>query len=577
MKVYRLFTLLFKNNQYKRFLLLAAVFTMIQCVAQLLLPRLMAEVVNQGVLGTDYSVLLRYSKQLLISCFALGASGYAAHLLSVYSAQRFATDIRNKEYESITALSVKDVEAFTAGSLITRMGDDVKSCSSLVGAFLQITLEPLLVMTGGIILVWRTQRWLGILFFGFVTVQLGLMALFVFSTAPKFQKIRKIYDGFNSGLQEVFSRLKLIKLYRTEKQEKAQFDTLNQNLFTAQFRVQRIVCVFQPLMMLIVDIAVAVILLYAHKHSGVLMGNIMETIAYAQQILLCIIISGQLFHLLAQAFPAAERITEVLDAHSSVTSGTQELTQSIRTIECRHVGFSYRTDTAAFYLGDVSFAFQQGSFYAVVGATGCGKSTLAELLVRLEDASEGEILLNGVNIKQFTLSSVREHIALVGKQEAVIQGTFFENIVFGRDNTDFNQVKKAAQVAECDFFDNLAQGMDSEIYALGHALSGGEKQRLCIARALAGNPDVLLLDDSTGSLNPAMETKILTQMRQQYPTMTIILFTQRHSSAMLAQHLIFMDEGRIQAIGTAREVEETCTAYRALIRAETKEVSTNES
>ena len=550
-------------KKYWRLLLFAALFTAVQCAEQLCLPRLMAAVIDSGIVQGKTDLIMQTGGRMLLVCFVLAVSGYGAHVLSAVGAERFALHMRNELYDRIGALSVYEVNNFGAGSLITRLTGDVKTCSSLLGAFLQITIEPLLLTVGGMALVWQTERRLGLLFTVFVAVQILLMFCFVRLTAPRFKKIRQLNDRFNARLQEVFSRLRLIKILNREKYENDQFGTLNKGLLIAGIEVQKIVSVFQPLMMFIVDCAVAFILLFASNNLDMRMGNLMEVIAYAQQVLLAVVISGRLFQLISEAVPGAARISQLLDAESDIADGTDEISAPVKQLEFDDVSFAY--PASADVLSHIRLTVEPGSFLAVTGATGSGKSTLADLCVRLFDVGDGRILLDGQEIEDFRLADLRRHIALVEKHESVLSGTFYDNIVFGRDYVDEADVEKAVRAAQCaPLLEGQPEGLQGIVYAMGRSLSGGERQRLTVARALAGKPDVLLLDDCTSSLDHATETAMLREIRALYPEMTVILFTQRSVSAALAQTIVCLDRGEIVGRGTDEELRETCPQYREL-------------
>lgn len=549
--------------KFKRFVLPALLLTVLQCALQLCLPVLMAEVVNGGVMRGELNRIYYYGGWMIAVCFLLAVSGYFAKVLTAVGAERFALELRRELYEKVSGMSVFTVSQFGVGTLITRLTSDVECCSALMGAFLQITLQPLLLMIGGIVMVWRRQQWLGGIFTGFAVVQIVLMVLFVRSTAPKFRWLRELNDRCNELLQEVFSRLRLVKILTREPRETERFGDLNNTVLLAGISVQKVVAVFQPMMMFIVDCAVAVILLFARNNAALSAGALMETISYAQQVLLSIVIGGRLFQFLSEAVPSAARMSEVFQTEADLPDGEEPIESAVGCLELRDVSFGYFSSKNV--IEQISFDVKRGTFTAVTGATGSGKSVIADLCARLLDVREGAVLIDGCDIADFRLADVRRHIAVVEKQESVISGTYYENISFGRDYVSAEDVEKAALAAQCaPMIESSPEGYEGEIYAMGRSLSGGERQRLAIARALAGQPDILLLDDCTSSLDHDTEAKLFRAIRTGYPQMAVVLFTQRTVSASLAERIICLDGGRIVDVGTDAELKANCEAYRSL-------------
>ena len=553
--------------KFKRYVLPALFLTVLQCVLQLCLPVLMAEVVNGGVMRGELDQIYYYGGWMLAVCFLLAVSGYFAKVLTAIGAERFALALRRELYEKVSGMSVFTMSRFGVGTLITRLTSDVECCSALMGAFLQITLQPLLLMIGGIVMVWRHQQWLGGIFTGFAVVQIALMVLFVRSTAPKFRWLRVLNDRCNGLLQEVFSRLRLVKILTREPRETERFGELNNTVLLAGISVQKVVAVFQPMMMFIVDCAVAVILLFAKNNAAMSAGALMETISYAQQVLLSIVIGGRLFQFLSEAVPSAARMAEVFQTEADLPDGEDPIESAVNCLELRDVSFGYSSSNNV--IEQISFEVKRGTFTAVTGATGSGKSVIADLCARLLDVRGGAVLIDGCDIADFRLADVRRHIAVVEKQESVISGTYYENISFGRDYVSAEDVEKAAVAAQCGpMIESSPEGYEGEIYAMGRSLSGGERQRLAIARALAGQPDILLLDDCTSSLDHDTEAKLFQAIRTGYPQMAVVLFTQRTASASLAERIICLEGGRIVGVGTDEELKAGCGAYLSLCPAQ---------
>ena len=553
----------------KMFIFLAAVFTTVQCAAQLYLPILMAQIVDFGIVKGEFDWITKNAVKMLITCFVLSISGYGARLLNAVGSERFALSLRSDLYSQIGELSVDDVAKFGTGSLITRLTADVQVCASFMGSLLQIAFMPLLLLIGGTVLVWRINARVGLIFLLFIVIQIILMLIFIRKTSPLFKRMFLLLDKLNTRLQETLSRLRLIKILTREPNEGESFDKVNNEFMLFGISVQKIVSVFQPIVMMIVDAVAAVILLFAARspfRGGIRIGEIMQTISYAQQVLLSIVITGRLFQLMSQALPSASRLCEVINKESSLIDGEKPINKTVKTLEMKGVSLKYPVSGEV--LHNITINFNQGEFVAFVGPTGCGKSSLASLCARLRDASEGCALLNATDIKEFRLDDVRRHIALVEKDTGIFAGTFRDNVIFGRDYISETDVQKACEAAQClALIESLPDGYDSEISSVGRALSGGERQRLAIARALAGSPDILLLDDCTSSLDYETEASLLRDVRHIYPDLTVLLFTHRTLSAKKAECIYYIENGQIIDSGNDEALKQSCFAYRSLCAA----------
>lgn len=530
-----------------KLLLGAAISTVLQCFAQLLLPRIMAMVVDDGVLAENLENIQRYGIQMLILCLIVGISGYLAQLLSVIGSQRFAKSTRQTLYEKVLTLSVQDISETGRDSLITRLTTDADICAGLMNVFLRVLLEPLLLLVGGLVLVWRIERRIGFVFLIIVVVQMGLMLLFIRSTAPLFLRIRQVTDRFNQRLQDVLARLRLIKILTQEARELDGCEELNAELCGAEMRARKYAALFHPLMMLLVDLSVAAILLisgFLAADGRVHAGTILEALAYVQQILLSLLISGQLFRSVTETEPSARRIMQVLDKEPGVLDGGRDISGRVTRLEMKDVRFRY--PGTGLVLEDASISVNGGDFIAVTGAVGSGKSTVAGLLARLYDVQAGAVRVNDADLREFKLRDVHRHIALIDKRSGVVDGSLLENIQFGREYVTDRDVQKAAEAAQCaELVASLPDGWHTHVLAMGRSLSGGELQRVMIARALAGSPDVLLLDDCTSSLDYLTEDRLIDSIRNNYPSMAVVLFTQRLFSTEKADRVLRLERGRL--------------------------------
>ena len=545
----------------KRLLLAAFFLTLIQCTAHLYMPILMAEVVDRGVLEGNLAVISRTGWKMAAACLILVLAGYLSNIFCEIAGERLAHRLRMEVYEKIHTMTLSEAAGFGADSLVTRLTEDIRVCAGFAAVLFQTLLVPVLLAVGGTAVMWRIAPGVGLIFSGFIIFQILLMLLFIRGTTPVFQKLRLLTDRFNRKLQDVLQRLDLIRLRNMQKTETDRFDSLSGEWTQAAMTARKMLAFFQPAAMLAVDLCVGALLLYMGGYArGFQIGNILEALSYTQQILLAIVVSGRMFQFLAQARPSAQRVDAVLEHRSAMSDGTGDVEKKFEGLEARDVSFSWPHSEAG--IRDLSLRIEPGAFLVVTGPVGCGKSTLAALLARLEDPGRGQILLNGQPVSAYRLEQLHRHIALVEKSPAVFAGSFRENLIFGREGIDETQIRTALESAQCArLIDSLPDRLDTEAAYASRMISGGENQRLAIARALAGCPDVLLLDDCTASLDLVTEAALLKQIRSNYPAMAVVLFTQRAFTAAQADRVVYMEDGRILKTGTYPQLKSTCPEF----------------
>lgn len=559
-----------KISDQKWFMAAALIMTAVQCLLKLLLPRIMGDIVNIGIFTGNAGEAAALGWKMLGVCVLMGLIGYGSNLLCAFIGQRFALDLRCELYEKISGLSVQQVSSFGSGSLITRLIADTDTCANFVFAIILLVTEPLLIVTGGVIMMWRIAPVFGLFFVIFVAVQLIIMFFFIRMTTPGFMSMRKMIDRMNNHLQNFFSIFRLMKSYGTETEENQKFGETNKAVFDKAYAVQMKLAVFNPVIMLIMELAVACILYLSGKQvsvGAVSVGEMLSAINYAEQVLVSVVAGGRIFRILAETKPSAARIIEVLETEPEMKDGGTPVEEAFRELRMENVRFAYNDGTRVF--DSIDFGIRAGEMLAVVGSIGSGKTTLAGLCARLFDPSEGSILMNGTDIRCFRIDDYRRCVSLVEKQSAVLEGTLRDNIVFGRENIDDEAVKRAAETAQLgDYLAKNREGLDTYLVSMGKSLSGGEKQRLTIARALSGNPGLLVLDDSTSSLDYETEKRLFSALRENYPDMAVILTTNRLPSALRADRILVLDKNGKADEGSNSELRERCELYRRMCAAQ---------
>lgn len=558
--------------RHRRLLLCAAVLTAVSCAAELALPNMMAGIVNEGLLGRHIEAVRDGSAAMLITVFILGLAGFGTFLTCAAASERFALELREELYGKITALSVGQVESIGAGPLITRLTGDTAVCASLAQVLLQMLLEPVLLLIGGVVMMWRVSHAFDAVFLAFVAFQSVLVLLFVHKTMPLFLTVLEKNDRMNGFLQSELRCLRLIKAYGGETRESAAFNSFTEEIRAAQMGVRRWTAFFDPLILLVVNSAVACILLLSGLQApggAPQAGSILEAMTYAEQVLLSIVVSGRLFSQVAEAKASAGRLAEVLRAAPSVISGEMPVPPGgIGRLVLRDVSFRYPSCGAP-VLSRLDLTFERGAFVAVCGSAGCGKTTLSRLLCRVCDPTSGQILADGTDLRNYWLDGVRRSIAVVEKSMDIIEGTIAENILYGRADITEEDVDWAMEITgAAELVRALPEGRDAWASSLGISLSGGDKQRLALARALAGRPSVLVMDDCTSSLDYSTERTVLRSIRKNCPDLTVILMTQRIPSVQGADLVVCIGEDGRAKSGTAGELKESSPLFALLCRSQ---------
>lgn len=550
--------------RHRRLLLCAAVLTAVSCVAELALPNMMAGILNEGLLGRRIEAVQAGSAAMLITVLILALAGFGTFMVCAAASERFALELREELYEKITTLSVGQVEGIGAGPLITRLTGDTAVCASLAQVLLQMLLEPVLLLIGGVVMMWRVSRAFDTVFLAFVALQSVLVLLFIYKTMPLFLNVLGKNDRMNGFLQSELRCLRLIKAYGGEARESAAFDSLAEEIRAAQIDVRRWTAFFDPLILLVVNFAVACILLLSGSQA-LRAGSVMEAMTYAEQVLLSIVVSGRLFNQVAEAKASAGRLAEVLRAEPAVTGGETPVPPGgLGKIVLRNVSFRY---SGAPVLDQLDLTIERGAFVAVCGSAGCGKTTLSRLLCRVCDPTSGQITADGADLRSYQLDSVRRNIAVVERNMDIIEGTITENILYGREGISEEDIAWALETSgTAELVRAFPEGRDA--WASSTSMSGGDRQRLALARALAGRPSVLVLDDCTSSLDYATEKSVLRSIRENCPGLTVILMTQRVPSVEGAELVVCIGEDGRAKSGTAEQLRQSSPLFALLCRSQ---------
>ena len=555
---------------YWIFAILAPLFMIGEVAMDLMQPKLMTKIVDIGLiggLGVGYifkTGLVMLGLAVLGGIFGIGTAIFASN-----AAQRFGNDLRNDVFKKVMGLSLEQTDKFTTGSLVTRLTNDINIIQDLVAMALRMFVRSPMMFIGGIFMCLTLDVNFGRVLIISLPLQLILIFVMLKVASPLFSKVQTKLDKVNSVVQENVTGARVVKAYTREKYEIGRFDNANTELKEVNLRVQKIMAMITPMMMLIMNGSVIAIMYIGGLEvdkGAMLPGAVMGAITYITQILMSLMMVSMMFQTISRATASAKRVIEVLDSDAIICDGEykeEEDNVRVGTVELKNVSFRYPGTVGKPVLDNVNLKINAGETIAIIGATGSGKTSLVNLLTRFYDATEGEVLIDGVNVKEYLLHDLRAKIAFVLQKSELFSGTVEENIRWGRENATLEEVIDAAKIAQADeFISSFNDGYNSMIAEKGASLSGGQKQRIAIARALIRKPEILIFDDSTSALDLATEAKLRAALAENMKDTTVIMIAQRIASIKNADRIAVIENGEITAFAPHDELMKISETYR---------------
>lgn len=555
---------------YMKWVIIAPLFMVVEVMCDLMQPTLMSDIIDKGVAVGDMSVILK-TGALMLLCAFIGMLGGAGNMLfSAKAGFGFAKDLRSAIYRKIQSFSFANIDEFSTGSLVTRTTNDVTQVQNAFTQIMSMLVRSPLLCLGGVYHVFRINAKLAMIIMAVIPVLVvGIIIMFKI-TNPLFRKVQEKLDKVNIVMQENLAGIRVIKAFGRGDHEKQRFGGANSDLTSINTKAARNMAISFPLVNIIMNIAMILMYWFGGKMAfagDMQAGEIMAFTNYITQILMSLTMSSFALIFLSRASVSIGRINEVLSTKPDILSGANE-TAAVKTgrVEFRNVSFSYPGQSGDPVLKDISFTAEGGETVAILGATGAGKTTLVSLIPRLYDATAGEVLVDGVNVRDYSLTKLRGGIGVALQKSVLFTGTIADNLRWGDANASSAVVEEAAQIAQAQpFIDTSVDGYTTMLGQGGVNLSGGQKQRLSIARALVKHPAVLILDDSTSAVDLATEAEIQKGLRQVMSDMTVFIIAQRVSSVMDADKIIVMENGRIADIGKHNELRQRCEIYREIV------------
>lgn len=562
---------------YKPAFILGPIFMIVEVLGEIILPKLMSMIINYGC-GQDVTVAAKGPAYIIgIGAAMIGTAllmmmgGVLGAYFAVKASVNFAGDLRRDVFAKVQKFSFANIEKFSTGSLVTRLTNDITNIQNVLSMGLRMLLRAPGMLIGGLIMAFLMNAKLALVFCVVIPVLIIALAFVMKTAFPRFDVMQTKIDGLNSRIQENITNQRVVKSFVRDDFEKETFDRANNELKDKTLRAMKVVILTMPIMTLAMNLTVMAVVWFGGQQiliGDMPVGNLTAFTTYVTQILMSLMMVSMIMIQGSRAMASSHRILEVLDTDIDLNDDNASEKDRLVTsgeIEFKNVCFRYYKKHKKNVLQNINFTAKPGEVVGIIGSTGSGKSSLVQLIPRLYDCDEGEVLVDGANVKEYSLNHLRDGVAMVLQKNTLFSGSIMENLRWGDEEATDEQVKEAAKAAQADgFVSEFADGYDRELGQGGVNISGGQKQRLCIARALLKKPKILILDDSTSAVDTATEAQIRKSFSTTLKDTTKLIIAQRISSVEDADRILVMDEGQIVGQGTHKELLESCETYQEI-------------
>jgi ATP-binding cassette subfamily B multidrug efflux pump len=542
-----------------------------EVMGDIMLPRLMALIINQGVARHDTGYILKIGLCMVLVACGMAISGIGGSYFSAKASICFTSDLRQDLFGKVQEFSFKNIDDYSTGSLVTRLTNDIQQIQQVMVIGLKMMLRAPGMFLGALVMAFVMNRQLALIILVVIPLLAAAIAAILLTAYPRFGIMQEKLDKMNSGIQEALTNVRVIKSFVREDFEKERFRKANEDLQESSLRALKIVIRTMPVMMLAMNVTTVAVVWYGGNliiGGSMQVGDLTAFTTYIVQILMSLMMLSMIFLMGARAMASVKRVDEVLRQEIDLTdreAARKDLTVKEGRVEFRDVSFGYQGKDGEQVLDHVSFTAEPGQIIGVIGATGSGKTSLVQLIPRLYDVTGGSVLVDGTDVREYSLKNLREGIGMVLQKNVLFSGTIEENLRWGDEEASMEQVRAMADAAQADgFITSFQKGYDTDMGQGGVNVSGGQKQRLCIARALLKRPKILILDDSTSAVDTATEARIRQCFRTALKDTTKFIIAQRIGSVEEADRILVLDEGRIIGMGSHRELLASCQAYQEI-------------
>ena len=564
---------------YGIYILLGVLCSVGESVLELELPQAMSEIVDVGIANGDRSYILLTGLKMFLMAIAALLCGVGAAALAAKASMGFGANLRQAEYEQVQRFSFANIEHFSTASLITRLTNDISSVQMTLFMGMRMCVRAPVMLITALIKAMEISLDLSQVFLVVIPLLVIAVAIVIRYVGPFFTALQSATDDLNLVVQENLNAVRVVKSFVREDREKGKFRVRSDKLRDTAERAFGFVVTFMPIMiMLMGGTIVSIMWLGGHDvaEGSLLSGDLMAFFTYASEILMSLMMVSMVLMFLTRAIACGKRVVEVLDEQPQITDDGADKTLTVENGDIRfdHVYFKYHPTAENWNLTDIDLHIESGMTVGILGGTGSAKTTLVSMIPRLYEVNEGAVYVGGRNVKEYTMEALRDGCAMVLQKNTLFSGTIRENLRWGRAEATDQEIEEACRMACADeFIEKMPDGYDTYIEQGGTNVSGGQKQRLCIARALLRHPKVLILDDSTSAVDTATDAKIRAALKTALPDATKLIIAQRITSVMDADRIIVLDDGHVVGLGTHEELMKSCDIYREVYESQQEGVS----
>lgn len=561
-------------GQYKKYAILTPILVIIEVFMNIAIPYLMSLLIDRGILGYSKDQILKIGIILIIATLISLFSGITSGITATRASAGLAKNLRFNMFKNICNFSFRNLDEFKKGSIVTRMSTDVQYVQMAMQMSTRIAVRAPLTLLFAFIMSFRLQSHLAIYFVLIIPIISLGMAYITRRAYPIFQRVFKITDDLNTMVSENLLGIRVVKSYVREDKERENFNHISQKMFRNYRLVSRLIALSGPLMQFSTYL-MSLIITWLGSHfivrGTMSTGALTSMITYSIQIQISLLILSMVIVQLTIAKNASQRIMEVINTSSDILNPVEPIKEVVDgSVEFKNVNFSYNDDPNKLVLKDINLKISSGDYVGIIGPTGSSKSTLVQLIPRLYDVYSGSVLVGGIDVKEYDLKSLRDEVSFVLQHNVLFSGTLRENLKWADENLNDEKMLKALKVSNAIDFINAKDGLDTIVERGGTNFSGGQKQRLCIARAILKNPKVLIMDDCTSALDNSTESSIINSINALNPHMTKILISQRVNSLKNCDYIIVLNEGKIENIGSHENLIKSSEIYREIYESQQK-------
>lgn len=561
--------------------IIGPILMIVEVIGEVILPKLMANIINIGAANHDVPYILSMGLVMLGTAFMMMVGGIGGAYFAAKASVNFSSDLRSDVFDKVQTFSFANLDQFSTGSLVTRLTNDITQVQNLITMALRMMLRAPGMLIGGLIMAFMINAQLALVIFAVIPVLVILILLIIRVAFPKFDVMQKKLDLLNSNIQEMLTNVRVIKSFVRGDYEEKRFGKANDDLKESSLSAFKVVILNMPIMMIVMNATTLGVVWFGGKQilaGNMPVGDLTAFTTYIVQILMSLVMFAMMLLQCSRALASLHRIREVLDTEVTLTDegcALPEKTVDSGRIEFKNVSFRYYKDNHEAVLSHINFKVESGQVLGIIGSTGSGKTTLVQMIPRLYDVDEGEVLVDGVNVKDYSLKHLRDGVGMVSQKNVLFSGTIMENLMWGDPEASMEELLEASKAAQAaPFVNSFTEGYETELGQGGVNVSGGQKQRLCIARALLKKPKILILDDSTSAVDTATEAKIRESFSSKLKDTTKIIIAQRITSVMEADEILVLDDGQIVGCGSHEQLLENCEAYQEIYYSQMdKEVS----